>query len=205
MKLVYPAIFTPCIEREGYTVEIPDLPGCVTEGKDLVEAIEMGVDAASGWVLSELEEGNDIPKPSLRENIKLEEPESFISMLVLDIDSYAEKYGTRAVTKNITIPAWLNTYAEKNNINFSKVLQDSLFKIANVEHGEIISKEDFRKAKQIVNNKAVTPPGYKMVDGKIVVDKAEADIIKEAFSNVENGKKLDDELLNAQRKLKELK
>lgn len=205
MKLVYPAIFTPCIEREGYTVEIPDFPGCVTEGKDLVEAIEMGVDAASGWVLSELEEGNDIPKPSLRENIKLEEPESFISMLVLDIDSYAEKYGTRAVRKNITIPAWLNTYAEKNNINFSKVLQDSLFKIANVEHGEIISKEDFRKAKQIVNNKAVIPSGYKMVDGKIVVDKAEADIIKEAFENVENGKKLDDELLNAQRKLKELK
>ena len=53
--------------------------------------------------------------------------------------------------------------------------------------------------------KAVIPSGYKMVDGKIVVDKAEADIIKEAFENVENGKKLDDELLNAQRKLKELK
>ena len=35
MKLVYPAVFTPCIEKEGYTVEVPDLPGCVTEGKDL--------------------------------------------------------------------------------------------------------------------------------------------------------------------------
>ena len=57
MKLVYPAVFTPCIEKEGYTVEVPDLPGCVTEGKDLVDAIEMGVDAASGWVLGELEEG----------------------------------------------------------------------------------------------------------------------------------------------------
>ena len=42
MKLVYPAVFTPCIEKEGYTVEVPDLPGCVTEGKDLVDAIEMG-------------------------------------------------------------------------------------------------------------------------------------------------------------------
>lgn len=205
MKLVYPAIFIPCIERKGYTVKIPDLLGCVTEGKDLVEAIEMGVDAASGWILSELEKGNDIPKPSLREDIKLEDKNSFINILILDIDSYAEKYSTKAVRKNITIPAWLNTYAEKNNINFSKVLQDSLLKIANVQHGEIISKEDFRKAKQIVNNKAVTPPGYKMVDGKLVADKAEADIIKEAFENVENGKKLEDELLNAQRKLKELK
>lgn len=131
MKLVYPAVFTPCIEKEGYTVEVPDLPGCVTEGKDLVDAIEMGVDAASGWVLGELEEGNNIPAPSLRkENIKLEDPESFVSMLVLDMDAYAEKYGDKAVRKNITIPAWLNTYGEKNNINFSRVLQDALLKRA---------------------------------------------------------------------------
>ena len=120
MKLVYPAVFTPCIEKEGYTVEVPDLPGCVTEGKDLVDAIEMGVDAASGWVLGELEEGNNIPAPSLRkENIKLEDP-----------DAYAEKYGDKTVRKNITIPAWLNTYGEKNNINFSRVLQDALLKRA---------------------------------------------------------------------------
>ena len=131
MKLVYPAVFTPCIEKEGYTVEVPDLPGCVTEGKDLVDAIEMGVDAASGWVLGELEEGNNIPAPSLRkENIELEDPESFVSMLVLDMDAYAEKYGDKTVRKNITIPAWLNTYGEKNNINFSRVLQDALLKRA---------------------------------------------------------------------------
>ena len=131
MKLVYPAVFTPCIEKEGYTVEVPDLPGCVTEGKDLVDAIEMGVDAASGWVLGELEEGNNIPAPSLRkENIKLEDPESFVSMLVLDMDAYAEKYGDKTVRKNLTIPAWLNTYGEKNNINFSRVLQDALLKRA---------------------------------------------------------------------------
>ena len=131
MKLVYPAVFTHCIEKEGYTVEVPDLPGCVTEGKDLVDAIEMGVDAASGWVLGELEEGNNIPAPSLRkENIKLEDPESFVSMLVLDMDAYAEKYGDKTVRKTITIPAWLNTYGEKNNINFSRVLQDALLKRA---------------------------------------------------------------------------
>ena len=51
MKLVYPAIFSPCIEKEGYTVTVPDLPGCVSEGSSLAEAIEMGTDAASGWVL----------------------------------------------------------------------------------------------------------------------------------------------------------
>lgn len=125
MKLIYPAIFSPCMEKEGYTVEVPDLPGCVTEGDDLADAIEMATDAASGWILGELEDGNNIPSPSQRKDIQTDD-DSFINMLVLDMDAYSEKYGRKAVRKNITIPAWLNTYGEKNNINFSKVLQDAL-------------------------------------------------------------------------------
>ena len=62
MKLVYKAIFTPFEDGEGYTVEGPDLPGCVTEGDSLAEAIEMGQDAASGWILGELEDGHSFPR-----------------------------------------------------------------------------------------------------------------------------------------------
>ena len=65
MKLVYPAIFTPFDEGNGFTVEVPDLPGCVTEGDNLVEAIEMGTDAASGWILGEIEDGNSFPAASM--------------------------------------------------------------------------------------------------------------------------------------------
>ena len=54
------------------------------------------------------------------------EKNSFINLLILDIDTYAEQYGEKCVRKNITIPAWLNTYGEKNHINFSRVLQDAL-------------------------------------------------------------------------------
>ncbi len=131
MKLIYPAIFSPCMEKEGYTVEVPDLPGCVTEGDDLADAIEMATDAASGWILGELEDGNNIPSPSQRKDIQIDD-DSFINMLVLDMDAYSEKYGSKAVRKNITIPAWLNTYGEKNHINFSKVLQDALLNQAKV-------------------------------------------------------------------------
>lgn len=125
MKLVYPAIFTPCIDNEGYTVVVPDLPGCVTEGDSLADAIEMGVDAASGWILGELEDGNNIPPASDYKNI-VPDSNSFTNMLVLDMDAYAEQYGNKAVRKNITIPAWLNAYGEKNHLNFSKILQDAL-------------------------------------------------------------------------------
>lgn len=51
MKLIYPAIFTPCTESDGFTVIIPDLMGCITEGYNLQNAIEMGMDAACGWIL----------------------------------------------------------------------------------------------------------------------------------------------------------
>ncbi|MCM1426312.1 MAG: type II toxin-antitoxin system HicB family antitoxin [Eubacterium sp.] len=126
MKLIYPAVFKPFSDQSGgYVVEFPDLPGCVTEGKDLEQAIEMGIDAASGWILGELEDGKQVPYASNYSEITTEKG-CMINMLLLDIDSYAEKYGEKAVRKNLTIPAWLNTFAEKNNINFSKLLQDSL-------------------------------------------------------------------------------
>ena len=126
MQLTYPAIF---YEGEGgYSVEVPDLPGCASGGATLAEAIAMGTDAASGWVLTELEDGKPAPEAS---PIKKISPESggFVSMLVLDMDAYAAKYGNKAVRKNLTIPAWLNTFAKEKRINFSQVLQDSLTEI----------------------------------------------------------------------------
>lgn len=86
MKLIYPAVFTPFEKGSGYSVVVPDLPGCVSQGNDLIDAIEMGTDAASGWILGELEEGNQFPGPSPQSDIELEEGE-FINLLVLDIDA----------------------------------------------------------------------------------------------------------------------
>ena len=101
------------------------IAGCVSEDGTLAEAILMGTDAASGWVLDEPEDGKPTPEASPLESI-IPAAGGFVSMLVLDMDAYAEKYGEKAVRKNLTIPAWLNTFAENNHINFSQVLQDSL-------------------------------------------------------------------------------
>ena len=109
MKLVYPAIFMPYESRNGgYTAEFPDLPGCVTGGSDLAEAIYMAIDAASGWILGEIERGKVIPEPSDITNIKCNEG-GLVSLIALDMDTYAEKYGKKAVKKTLTIPAWMNT------------------------------------------------------------------------------------------------
>lgn len=133
MKLVYPAYFSPLEEQNGYCVTFPDLKGCVTQGNSLADSIDKAVDAASGWVLDELEDGNPIPKPSDISSIKIENKGDFVNMIVLDMDSYSEKYGNKAVRKNCTIPAWLNTIAEKNDINFSAVLQEALCQKLNIK------------------------------------------------------------------------
>lgn len=125
MKLTYPAIFYKDEESGAYAVEVPDLPGCATGGDTLADAILMGTDAASGWVLTELEDGRPVPPSSAVDAIQSDSG-GFVSLLVLDMDAYAEKFGSKAVRKNLTIPAWLNTFAESQHVNFSQVLQDSL-------------------------------------------------------------------------------
>lgn len=129
MKLIYPAIFTPFDEGTGYTVEVPDLPGCVSEGDTLPEAIEMAEDAASGWILCRMEEGESYPAPSDVQSVAVPGG-SFLSLLALDMNSYAEKYGTHAVRKNITIPAWQDTFVQKNGLSLSQIMQESLLKLA---------------------------------------------------------------------------
>lgn len=124
MKLTYPAYLYKNADGT-YTIEVPDLPGCISYGDTVADAIIMGTDAASGWVLDELEDGIQIPNATNAENVK-EKANAIITILVLDMESYAEKYGDKAVRKNLTIPAWLNTFAEKNNVNFSEVLQKNL-------------------------------------------------------------------------------
>ena len=126
MKYVYPVCIYPG-DVSGYTAIVPDLPGCVTEGETLAEALEQATDAASGWVLDELEEGRKAPEASKPEGIKADEYENgIVSVVMLDMDAYAEKYGSKAVRKNCTIPAWLNTAAENAHLNFSQILQNAL-------------------------------------------------------------------------------
>ena len=126
MKYIYPVCIYPG-DISGYTVIVPDLPGCVTEGETISDALEQAVDAASGWVLDELEEGRRAPEASAPETVKADEYKNgIVSVIMLDMDAYAEKYGSKAVRTNCTIPAWLNTAAEKAHLNFSQILQTAL-------------------------------------------------------------------------------
>lgn len=72
--LEYTAIFEPAEER-GYIVNVPVLPGCVTEGDTFEEAASRIKDAVEGYLVVLKEEGQEIPQ---------EKPEVVISKVSVD-------------------------------------------------------------------------------------------------------------------------
>jgi len=122
VKYVYPAIFTP-LPSDEYDVRIPDLPGCITCGKDLVDAIEMAEDAVAMWLCDAEDHHENIPDPS--KNLTTEQPQ-FVNLVVVDTLEYRRENDNRAVKKTLSVPSWLNVKAEKAGVNFSQILQDAL-------------------------------------------------------------------------------
>ena len=117
---VFPAIFT--YDGKYYNVDFIDLKGCSTFGDSIQNAYLMAQDAM-GLYLDGL---TNFPKPTLTfSNITLQKNQ-FISFVSIDMDEYRKKTNNKAIKKTLTIPSWLNTLAEKNNINFSQVLQEAL-------------------------------------------------------------------------------
>ncbi len=65
-RLPYKVVLYPA-EEGGYAIEIPELPGCVSQGQTLEEAYEMVQDAKRGWIELALQDGKAIPEPTGKE------------------------------------------------------------------------------------------------------------------------------------------
>lgn len=136
MKNVYPAFFT--ITDTIILVEVPDLE-ILTEGKDMKNAIEMARDAIELKCVSLEDDKKEIPLPSeiglldVNNGTFAEDGKTVISLVDIDSDEYRRKIDTKAVRKNVTIPSWLNYEAEHAGINISRVLQEALMEVLNVQ------------------------------------------------------------------------
>ena len=129
-KYVYPAVFTP--EPEGYSINFPDLESCYTSAPTLEEGMEMAADVLCLTLYGLEEEGKPIPAASDLRTMKTE-GKAFVSLVRCDTIEYRRFYDNKAVKKTLTIPAWLNTMAERNGVNFSMVLQTALKHELNIQ------------------------------------------------------------------------
>lgn len=124
-KIFYPAVFHE--DDNSYWVEFPDLEGCFTNGSTIEEAF-LNASEALGLYLDLDDDSYErtINKPSQIKDVINNNPGLLVMLVEYDSLEYARKYKTKAVKKTLSIPEWLNDLACKDNVNFSKVLQDAL-------------------------------------------------------------------------------
>ncbi len=58
----YAIILHPDVEQGGYWVTVPALPGCVSQGETIEEAIAMAREAIALHIRSMIEDGESVPE-----------------------------------------------------------------------------------------------------------------------------------------------
>lgn len=117
-EYVYPALFHKN-DDGSYTITYPDLPGCISEGKDLGNAMYMAESALTQWVEYLIDKKKEIPKGSMLGTLEVGEGE-FANLIRANI-----KDG-RAVRRTVSIPKWMDDAVSEAGLSLSKVLQDAL-------------------------------------------------------------------------------
>ena len=118
MEYVYPAIFHRN-KDESFTITYPDLPGCISEGKNLGNAMYMAQSALAQWIDFLSNKKQTIPDASSIEKVKTHKGE-FVNFIC------AEVKDAKAVKRTISIPKWMNDKVIQSGLSLSRVLQDAL-------------------------------------------------------------------------------
>lgn len=119
----YPMKIRPLSEDDGggYCIEYPDLPGCMSDGDTIEEAIENGKDAVQAWIETATEMGRKIPKPKDTENMSGKWVQRVPKSIHLRLVNRAQEEGVSLNTLVISIlsESLKDSYDENNYRNHS--------------------------------------------------------------------------------------
>ena len=118
MEYVFPTVFH-ANEDGSYTITFPDLPGCISEGKSLGNALHMAQSALKQWIKYLLDKNIEIPSATPIHSLITESGE-FPSLIYVEIKE------ERAVKRTVSIPKWMDEKAIESGLSLSHVLQDAL-------------------------------------------------------------------------------
>ena len=119
MEYVYPAVFHANADDGSYTITYPDLPGCISEGKTLANAMYMAQSALKEYIEYLTDKKKNIPTASTLNDIKAGTGE-FVNLI------RAEVKDGKAVKRTVSIPQWMDEKAVESGVSLSRVLQDAL-------------------------------------------------------------------------------
>ncbi len=143
MKQVYPTFIVNVNDGSPhpFLVCVPDME-ILTEGDSFADAIEMARDAIGLSGISMEDNKEEIPVPSAQKEAfeKIEQykeeidfSKGILTYIDVDFSEYRKKVDTKTVRRNVALPSWLNYEAEHAGINVSRVLQEALMNILNVQ------------------------------------------------------------------------
>lgn len=131
-KLTYPAVLEPA-EDGAYSVYFPDLPGCISYGKDFETALSEAQDALGLHIYGMEKDGESVPAPSKNPEV---DPDTAPGYLVSPVSVYpelvSEEIDNRRVKMNVTIPAWVKELAAEKGLNSSRLLEAAILDAAQV-------------------------------------------------------------------------
>ena len=122
---IYPALFHYDEEDKVFCVEYPDLPGCVTVGENMEIALRRAKESLEGFIYSSEQKGYPIAPPTALERTEVPSGCMLVPVSVR-MDIVRDEMANRSITKNVTLPAWLNKLGMEHKINFSNALQEAL-------------------------------------------------------------------------------
>ncbi|MCL1874780.1 MAG: type II toxin-antitoxin system HicB family antitoxin [Synergistaceae bacterium] len=130
-KYTYPALFAYENGVDGIGVVFPDLPGCVSHGKNENDALRMGREALSLHLWGMEQDEDEIPAPTPIHDLNYEEYKAsgvHLAVVLVDVwmKLFREEMDNKSVTRAVTLPQWLDMRAKDAGLSYSKVLQDGL-------------------------------------------------------------------------------
>ena len=120
---IFPCVFI--YRADGIAVYFPDLDGCVSFGENERQAYYNAKEALALHLYGMEQDADEIPAPSEARGIPISENEKTVLIEVF-MPAFRAKQANKFIKKTLTIPEWLNIVAEKNNVNFSQLLQKAI-------------------------------------------------------------------------------
>lgn len=129
-RYFFPAVYT-YEDGQEIAVEFPDLD-VATCGKDDADALLSARELLGITLLGLEEDGEAIPAPSKLSALSLA-PNQRAALVDVYMPAVRLAGVNKAVTRTVTVPAWLNAAALGQGFNFSQVLQEALKEKLGVE------------------------------------------------------------------------
>lgn len=124
----YPAVISYDLENGDLcNINFIDFDNLIVHTKNEEEIENLAEEMLKEIVVKYIDEEKDLPLATHPRNIKLENNE-YIEVFKVNMLILKKEYFDKKVKKNCTLPLWLSKMAEKEGVNFSRVLTEGLKK-----------------------------------------------------------------------------